>query len=74
MDNPKWEYRTVQGLAKEAAIPKEKIKQVLNNSPKVLVSVNKYKNQQLYTLKKNKSILGDYWTKFKLFNSYKIGL
>ncbi|EIC5077212.1 hypothetical protein K9512_004705 [Vibrio parahaemolyticus] len=74
LHDQKWDYRTSEGLAKELKAGEKEIKQYLNSEPEIRKSIMKDKyGRSLYTLKKRKSLVGDYWAAFRAVNSAKTG-
>lgn len=73
LSDPKWDYRTSEGLARELKASENEVKKYLND-PEIRQSVMKDKyGRSLYTLKKRKSVFSDYWTAFRAINSAKTG-
>ncbi|HEY6871256.1 MAG TPA: hypothetical protein VI298_00885 [Geobacteraceae bacterium] len=75
LSDPKWEYRTARGIAKDTRMPEKEIENTLEKlQPLIRVSVTKTKEgENLYALKERKSLLGDYWSAFKSMNIDKFG-
>lgn len=74
LQNPRWDYRTSEGLAKELKVTENEIKKYLDSEPEIRKSVMKDKDgRSLYTLKKRKTAIGDYWAAFRAVNSAKTG-
>ncbi|MGF1760018.1 hypothetical protein L4D76_19190 [Photobacterium sagamiensis] len=74
LSDQRWDYRTSQALAKELNSNESVINKYLNGDPEIRKSVMKDKyGRSLYTLKKRKSTLGDYWAAFRAVNSAKTG-
>lgn len=70
----RWDYRTCEGLAKELQANEAEIRRYLENAPDIRKSVMKDPyGRNLYTLKKRKSVISDYWSAFRAVNSAKTG-
>lgn len=74
LHDQRWDYRTIEGLAKELNTAEKEIERYLDSEPEIRKSIMKDKyGRSLYTLKKRKSAIGDYWAAFRAVNSAKIG-
>ncbi|EGR3254610.1 hypothetical protein ACOLMZ_004565 [Vibrio parahaemolyticus] len=74
LHDQRWDYRTSEGLAKELKVAEKEVKKYLDSEPEIRKSIMKDKyGRSLYTLRKRKSIIGDYWTAFRAVNSAKTG-
>ncbi|EOB1224823.1 hypothetical protein V5G98_16970 [Vibrio cholerae] len=72
--NEQWDYRTSESLAKELKVSEKELKKHLESDPEIRKSIMKDKHgRSLYTLKKRKSVIGDYWSAFQAVNSAKSG-
>lgn len=73
LNDPKWDYRTAEAIARETKKPLEDVKTVLASDDRVRKSVMKSKSgRDLYTLKVRKSKIGDYFSAFQSMNSDKL--
>ena len=74
LHDQRWDYRTSEGLAKELKVAEKEVKKYLDSEPEIRKSIMKDKyGRSLYTLRKRKSVIGDYWTAFRAVNSAKTG-
>lgn len=70
----RWDYRTAEGISKEAHLKVEVVKKVLNSDPRIRHSVMKSRSgKDLYTLKSRRSVFKDYYTAFRAMNAEKLG-
>lgn len=69
MKNPKWLYRSVNGIVKRTKLSESEVSKVLQNSNKIRKSVIPSSDgSNLYVLKERKSLIGDLWTAFNALN------
>jgi hypothetical protein len=74
LDDSRWDYRTAEGIAKAAHIKIDVVKSVLNSDKRIRHSVLKSRSGlELYTLKKRRSALRDFYTAFRAMNAAKLG-
>jgi hypothetical protein len=74
LENDKWDYRTIQGIAEELHISVRDVEKTLINDELIRKSVMlDSAGRSLYTLKKRKSKIGDYFSAFKAVNAAKMG-
>lgn len=73
LENKRWEYRTVAGVAKETKINEAIVRSVLETSKdKVRESFSLSRTgNKLYTLKSRKSAISDIWTSMKKLSNDK---
>jgi len=73
LSDPKWDYRTAEGIAKDVKKPLTTVEMVLESDDRVRKSVMKSKSgRNLYTLKVRKSKVGDFFSAFQSLNSDKL--
>ncbi|WP_423808339.1 hypothetical protein OUO06_20015 (plasmid) [Photobacterium damselae] len=61
-------------MAKELKAAEKEVKKYLDSEPEIRKSIMKDKyGRSLYTLRKRKSVIGDYWTAFRAVNAAKTG-
>lgn len=75
LNNKKWDYRTVKGIAKEVNMNEEFVRSILTN-PKSNVResfATSRKGEKLYTLKSRKSFFSDIWTSVQKLSNDKFG-
>ncbi len=73
LSNPEWDYRTISGIAKEAALDEATVRRIVD-SRKDLVResiVPSKTGDRLFTLTKNVNHLRDYWAAFRMINDEK---
>lgn len=74
LQNPRWIYRSAEGISKKTNIPKETVKIILDQSNEVRKSLIPGKNgADLYVAKTRKSALGDAWQAFRSMSRAKVG-
>ena len=74
LQNPRFKYRTVSGIARETHIDAERVGEILKVSPSVRVSLTRAQDgSRLFALKKSVSKAEDVWTAFKAVNGAKFG-
>ena len=73
LENDKWDYRTVQGIASDLHVSVEKVKAIVASDTAIRQSIMRdNKGRRLYTTKKRKSAIGDYVTAFRAINAAKM--
>ncbi|WP_350644671.1 hypothetical protein [Pseudoalteromonas sp. G24-MNA-CIBAN-0072] len=73
LENDKWDYRTIQGIANELHISPEKVRAIVTSDNAIRQSVMRdSKGRRLYTTKKRKSAFGDYFSAFRAVNAAKM--
>lgn len=74
LSDNRWDYRTIEGIATELKIPKDQVAAFVTQDPAIRESIMKdAQGRRLYTTKKRKSKIGDFFTAFRALNSSKVG-
>lgn len=54
LDNPKWDFRTIKGIARETRIGSGKVREIINRYPEFIIKVTGPSSEYLFTSKGNK--------------------
>ncbi len=73
LNDPRWEYRTLKGIASQSGLPQARVQELLkSNQGQVRKSVISSKaGEDLYTLRSKKGVLADYWNAFRRLSNEK---
>jgi hypothetical protein len=73
LENDKWDYRTIDGIAAELKVGKDQVATVISSDPGIRQSIMRdAQGRHLYTTKKRKSRIADIYSAFQALNSAKV--
>ncbi len=73
LSNPKWDYRTIPGIAKETGLDETTVQGIFESRKDLIREsiVPSKAGERLFTLSKNVNHLRDYWAAFRMINDEK---